>query len=367
MFNRREIFRRCIESSCSEQLEPVELIGVDNTQARFDCAAKALNWGGAQASGKWVVFVHQDVVLIDRLWTAYVGDLLDKLEPTGWAGVIGRDSKGQWQGILRDRDCVFGEPFSSPREVQTLDEVVLIHRNEADRKYFDESLAYWHAYGVDACCEAILNGKKNYVLPAPIWHDSPSTNRSGLREANSALSKKYRGRFKIIHGCCGDIPDRFEKRGSFRKFLLFDRLKAWWWGAIVGCRPRSFSQTRKPLDVVDDWTLDEKTIVWRHDDFWINRIDAIGINDATKCPRSVIHVFGEEDLNNISDYTLLLSSVSTSKLGIPSSVRKVVTLEVLQIRREIPRSLEMSGFKRLRQEIARDQDDRYWVITEYKA
>ena len=87
------------------------------------------------------------------------------LDRDGWHGVVGRDARGRWRVMLRDRAMVFGEPFERPVEVQTLDEVVLMHANQGGSwAYFDEKVPGWHAYGVDACCTALRRGARELRL-----------------------------------------------------------------------------------------------------------------------------------------------------------------------------------------------------------
>jgi hypothetical protein len=54
--------------SLSEQNTDFELITIHNTENRFKSAAAALNWGGNQAAGDYLMFVHQDVDLYSDSW-----------------------------------------------------------------------------------------------------------------------------------------------------------------------------------------------------------------------------------------------------------------------------------------------------------
>jgi hypothetical protein len=111
---------------------------------------------------------------------------------------------------MLDRTMLLGAPFDGLLEVQTLDECLLIHRNQGgDNKYFDEDVPGWHAYGVEACCTAIRRGATNYVLPLPLWHDSKSTNLQGLEEAHKYVWQKHGSALERIATTCGDLPRSF--------------------------------------------------------------------------------------------------------------------------------------------------------------
>jgi glycosyl transferase family 2 len=208
VYNNRALLERRLLSSLEQQRTCYEVVTVDNRDNVFASAASALNHGADRAAGKWVLFAHQDVALISQDWLAQAEDILECDSPTGWVGSVGVDACGKVKGFMIDRARLLGRPFYALDDVQTLDECLLIHRRlPRGQKYFDEALGGWHAYGVDACCSALRAGLKNYVIPLPIWHDSPSTNISGLSEAHEYVWRKYKTAFQRIHTTCGLLPD----------------------------------------------------------------------------------------------------------------------------------------------------------------
>ena len=64
VYNNKEILNKYLIKSLESQTEDYELILLDNTQNKFNSAAKALNNGGRKAKGDYIMFVHQDVVCI---------------------------------------------------------------------------------------------------------------------------------------------------------------------------------------------------------------------------------------------------------------------------------------------------------------
>jgi hypothetical protein len=225
VYNNRALLERCLLSSLERQSTPCDVVAVDNRDCAFASAASALNHGAEQTTGEWILFAHQDVSLLSRDWLARAEAILTRYSPKGWVGVVGLDHRGKLKGFMLDRAMLLGQPFDALDDVQTLDECLLIHRRlPKGQRYFDEALGGWHAYGVDACCSAIRDGRKNYAISLPIWHDSPSTNQSGLEEAHKYVWRKHKSTLRKIHTTCGTLPE--DLYGKVNKGpTLYDRLE----------------------------------------------------------------------------------------------------------------------------------------------
>ena len=206
VFNDAELLDRRLRASVEAQDGDVRLVAVDNREGRFRAAVDALHHGAAGVEAGWVAFIHQDVDLLEPGWVACVEASLAELPDLGWAGVAGVGHDGGFRGLLRDSGMVRGAPSDRATPVQTLDECVLVTRCRDDRRYFDPTLRGWHAYGVDACLTAEGAGAVNRVLPAPVWHDSPATNRAGLVDAHRWLWEKHGTRHPVIHTTTGSLP-----------------------------------------------------------------------------------------------------------------------------------------------------------------
>ena len=61
VYNKELIFKENLLKGLENQSAKFERIKVDNTNNAFKSAAEALNYGGRQASGKYIMFVHQDI------------------------------------------------------------------------------------------------------------------------------------------------------------------------------------------------------------------------------------------------------------------------------------------------------------------
>ena len=187
------ILRNCLLKSLSEQKNDFELITIDNTENRFKSAAQALNWGGKQAAGDYLMFIHQDVDLCSDSWLTSTEALLDSLPDLGIAGVAGireRDATlkeryrnvGNQGPLGRRRNFItqgpqkeqWGTPIRLPEPVQTLDEcLIIIPRSVFNILQFDEvTCNNWHLYAVDYCLSIKTRGFGVYVLPKYVHHQS---------------------------------------------------------------------------------------------------------------------------------------------------------------------------------------------------
>jgi hypothetical protein len=293
VFNDLEVLRRRLLSSLASQTARHEVITVDNRDSRFDRAATALNWGAAQASGRWLLFVHQDIEFLSPEWLARAQTFLEEIDSGGWCGVAGMTRSGRFRGVFKDRAAFAGAPFGAPLEVQTLDECVLMCRREVkDFLYFDEEVPGWHAYGVEACCAAIRKGATNYVLPLPIWHDSKSTNLQGLEVAHTYVWQKHGDALKRIPTTCGDLPTQYgwakhpcpAPRNQFR-----DRVYTSYYHRLGG-HPNPFhNDFHQQLEAL---TEAEDEIECLHTDAWHSDIEAQAFVPRPQRRRRVRHRFG---------------------------------------------------------------------------
>jgi hypothetical protein len=331
VFNDAAKVRARLIAGLNRQNAPYQLVLVDNRDGRFPGAAAALNCGARQATGDWIVFVHQDIEVLGENWLGRTERWLAGLDPNGWHGVVGRNARGRWRGLLRDRAMVFGEPFERPVEVQTLDEIVLIHANGGPgRPYFDEKLFGWHAYGVDACCTALRRGARNYVLPAPVWHDSSSTNQAGLRQAHAYVWRKHRGSFGRIYTTCGVLPHPYGWTGSWRvsRALLSLRGMAyapWRWPGDV-----RDAFVRTPWEVLEEWTGDEAAVDCLHENQpAAPSIGGTGFTDRTATPRRISHHFSGTNLPaNLADCVVVAPELarrfSALRRCLPPDLRRLI-------------------------------------------
>lgn len=183
-----------------------EVVLLDNTEGKFKSASSALNFGGRKAKGKFFLFIHQDVQLMEPL--SKLKNNLINLENLGAVGVIGMSTEGasymeRLKGYTNDRGKLIGKPLLKPISVQTVDEFLLIvERSVFSRLKFDEVIFDgWHSYVSDYCLsvQTGTNPLKTYVVPFLVLHNSKSKNRKGFVKQQLRLVLKYRKRFKVLY------------------------------------------------------------------------------------------------------------------------------------------------------------------------
>ncbi len=213
--------------SLDTQGSEYELITVDNTKNAFSSAASALNDAGRRASGKYIVFVHQDVDLKSTSWLGSTEEILDSIPNLGIAGVAGMSEcgDGRWDGIrsnITHRDPprkLPGRPIQEPERVQTLDEcLVVIPKAVFAVLPFDDVVCDdWHLYAVDYClCVRKKLHLDVYVIPMSLHHGG-SVRLSSSRIHNLVLGglprtyyqtlrrllRKHRRHYGQIRTTCG--------------------------------------------------------------------------------------------------------------------------------------------------------------------
>jgi hypothetical protein len=330
VFNDALVFEQCLHQSLLNQDHPYELIPVDNRANAFRSATEALNAGARKASGEYVIFAHQDVVFLDK---SSLGRFLRSVQSIdgalGWCGIAGRDRKGFWRGILRDRDFISGEPFDSHLEVQTLDELLLCRRRD-QHCFFDESLDGWHAYGVDACCDAIRRGEKNYVIETSLWHASKALNTAKLRESHKFIYGKHYAAIGSIMTTCGRIPRAYEWKGGYRYKNWVQKIR--WMIARTQQKVRAeIHQVELLNDLLDRITIDRESIACLRGKFWVPRMEAVGFRDKTIKPRRIVHHFEPESLEDECWDTLIYFPDSSTDRLVVDSKWLDKTIKILEV------------------------------------
>jgi len=206
VYNNEQGLNEILLKSLRNQTVKFELIKLDNTKGRFKSAAQALNYGGKQANGKYIMFVHHDIELGFDSWLENAEKFLDSLPKLGIAGIAGMSKKGKTReerkrGYINDCGEGWGKQIEIPEEVQTLDECLLIvpkvvfAKLKFDEKIFDN----WHCFGADYCLRVQQKRLKSYVLPLFVYHSSLRSNLRPLLIYQKRLYKKHKLNYKKIY------------------------------------------------------------------------------------------------------------------------------------------------------------------------
>jgi hypothetical protein len=211
VYNDRTILDNYLLKSINGQTSDRELILVDNTSKSFKSAAEALNKGGRDAKGEYLMFVHQDVRLPSEDWLKVVESRLTLLPNLGIAGVAGaRERKRCTVTNLRHGDPprpAGNIQIDSPEKVQTLDEcLILIPKPVFDELQFDEETCDdWHLYAVDYSLSVGELGYDVYVIPDYVYHRSSGDSMSdGYYRVLDKVLEKHRNAYPVIYTTNGD-------------------------------------------------------------------------------------------------------------------------------------------------------------------
>jgi hypothetical protein len=166
-------------------------------QSNYPNISKAYN--EAKTDADIVIYVHHDVYMPPSFEKSLLASLrrIEKIDPNwGVLGIAGTviTKKGKYiYGHLLDRGNRLGNPKELPREVETLDEVMLITRGDIK---FDEDIPSVHFYGADICLQARLQGRKSYAIEAYCHHNTARIpgvvhQDDGYLIAREYIRKKY--------------------------------------------------------------------------------------------------------------------------------------------------------------------------------
>lgn len=228
VYNDEIILDDYLKKSLQNQIGSYEMIAVDNIKGTFKSAAEALNYGGKQAKGKYIMFAHQDVSFSSSSWIQETENWLDLISNLGIAGVagmseIGKSNKERGRNIVRHGELQeiwsWGNQIQRPEIVQTLDEcLVLIPTNIFRLLQFDEKVCDdWHLYVVDYCLSIKKMGLEAYTIPMLIYHLSKGTKKKkysiaylispfpkGYYRTLRKVIEKHRVNYNWIYTTCGE-------------------------------------------------------------------------------------------------------------------------------------------------------------------
>ncbi len=209
VFNDQEKLDRLLIPNLKIQKAEYELIAIDNRQNDFTCAASVLNAAAGKAKYDNLMFVHQDVALGSYTWLCDTLKDLAQLDEFGGAGAAGKNAGGLVGNVT------YGNPprklacpaIEAPVPVQTLDGCLLTVQREFFLKIgFDEiTCPGWYLYVANYCLDAARLGRKVYVLPHAIYHESIGLGKRRFYQKTwKNIIARHRGNFDSIYLTVGD-------------------------------------------------------------------------------------------------------------------------------------------------------------------
>lgn len=176
-------------------------------QKGYDNIPEAYNDAILRCDQEYICLLHQDVYL-PLFWIDKVKDQILNLHDKDW-GVLGvagvelrnNNTEKLYLGHIQDRGCEWGTAKGLPVKVDTLDELLLIIKNDG-RLQFDKGVGN-HFYGADICMQARLQDRKCYAINAYCHHNSIHGGElnTDFWESCNYMKKKYDGMLPIGTTC----------------------------------------------------------------------------------------------------------------------------------------------------------------------
>jgi len=194
----------------------LEFIFVNNISKQYSSAAEALNHGASLATGDILVFMHQDLYILDSNGLSKIQSFLNSNEDAV-VGVIGMKypENGNVTGgnnpnysdlnhaDLSDQNIIRDNNEYKFDEVQSLDECFLGLKKRRFRGFDSVTCDDWHMYGCDLCYQNYIFMKgKNYVLDIKSFHDSHGYGNMQLQRSIERIIIKYLGKTEYVNTTC---------------------------------------------------------------------------------------------------------------------------------------------------------------------
>ena len=203
-----------------------ELIPIMNLNNELDSPREAFNESGKNARGKYIMFIHPDIRFLSRKALHDIAEEMNKIDNVGVIGVAGAKpiTKNKriiisriYQGLDKQRVGQWNN--KDYEEVQTVDECLFIIKKEYFIEHLFEIKPGWHLYAVEYCLNTILDGYKNFVVKADVWHLSPGNSLDPKYVMQlEELVKKYKKNFKQISTTVKAWPTTGVKPYIYRRY-----------------------------------------------------------------------------------------------------------------------------------------------------
>lgn len=208
VYNNKEQYENQLVNSLKTQACEFELVGIDNTNAKFTSAAKSLNYGAKISKGEYLIFVHQDLTFKSPDEIKAFSEYGISLPIGSILGAVGVKEKsynyyGNWtSGALYD--STRKSNITAPVEVDSIDESVIgMSKKTWERHHFDEILCdSWHMYAVETCLWNRKNKGSIYVYPMQVHHYSHGHIDLSYMKTFVKLADYYRKDFNYIWTTC---------------------------------------------------------------------------------------------------------------------------------------------------------------------
>jgi len=256
----KQIWKNNLKRTLSYQDIPFKLIRANPKLSLFEAYNSI-----PEIETDFLGFFSQDINLLSKDWLRRAESYLKTLTKCGICGIAGWKRGGaNVEGYFvasygtdpKDLKCFYhgklypgrvrGAPFSYPKEVQVLDDMVmLLSKKVWEQAKFDAETFQFHSGGFDYCLQVKYKlGLKHYVLPLPTWENSTLSRTSNywLKYGEPAfsfpaLAKKWRRKVKYV----GFIDlDKYKKlEFKYSSFIPMQRKKFKWFRDYILKLPKN--------------------------------------------------------------------------------------------------------------------------------
>lgn len=205
--NKEKIYEGFLKNLKEQEGVQYELIKINNDHNQFSSAREAYNDAMKKAHGDYFIFLHPDMRFLDKFALKDALEQIVKIDDLGVAGVSGcpfelhhHKSTILTTIVQGDPYYRFGKSIDKVTEVQTVDECFFVMTRGFCENHPFTDVKGWHMYAVEQCLIALLNNKKNYVIPARMWHYSPGNSENWQYvQTGREIVKRYGNHFSSIN------------------------------------------------------------------------------------------------------------------------------------------------------------------------
>ncbi|ANU51693.1 glycosyltransferase [Limosilactobacillus reuteri] len=205
--NKEKIYEGFLKNLKEQEGVQYELIKINNDHNQFSSAREAYNDAVKKAHGDYFIFLHPDMRFLDKFALKDALEQIVKIDDLGVAGVSGcpfelhhHKSTILTTIVQGDPYYHFGKSIDKVTEVQTVDECFFVMTRDFYENHPFTDVKGWHMYAVEQCLIALLNNKKNYVIPARMWHYSPGNSENWQYvQTGREIVKRYGNHFSSIN------------------------------------------------------------------------------------------------------------------------------------------------------------------------
>ena len=205
--NKEKIYEGFLKNLKEQEGVQYELIKINNDHNQFSSAREAYNDAVKKAHVDYFIFLHPDMRFLDKFALKDALEQIVKIDDLGVAGVSGcpfelhhHKSTILTTIVQGDPYYHFGKSIDKVTEVQTVDECFFVMTRDFYENHPFTDVKGWHMYAVEQCLIALLNNKKNYVIPARMWHYSPGNSENWQYvQTGREIVKRYGNHFSSIN------------------------------------------------------------------------------------------------------------------------------------------------------------------------